>query len=216
MPRATLAIDGLWSALCPSFNPGLLLRPALCARPQHVRPFPFANLTCRRNISSEAYDKAVTTQRRNTQRVGTRGEKTALQDADIPHDADKDDQAEERDRGMPALQARMKHLWGSDFSDVQQQHTPALYELLQISATLEKSKEVEYLVDLLVRGRHERPNARIYSALILSNSVPETGSISRVLALLEEMERDGILLDVGICHDVLKVSGSKRLSGGSY
>ncbi|GAB7342355.1 hypothetical protein MBLNU457_g0576t2 [Dothideomycetes sp. NU457] len=48
-------------------------------------------------------------------------------------------------------------------------------------------------------------DSRIYSALILANTHPRDGSVLRVNALLQEMERDGIHMDIGICHDVLKV-----------
>jgi len=212
MPRATLAVDGLWLALCPSFSPASLSRPISCARPKHVRCSPHVNSTCQREFTSEARVNARKTHQRIKLSLSAQeGRQDQSQVIDVLPDIDKDVQDKERDKGMPALLARMKHLWGRGFSDVQQQDTPALYELLRISATLEKSKEVEYLVDLLVRVRHEQPNARLYSALILSNAVPETGSISRVHALLEEMEREGIPLDVGICHDVLKVGESRML-----
>jgi len=83
--------------------------------------------------------------------------------------------------------------------------TSLLYDLLRESAGQGRTREVAFFVDHLVRLRLEKPNARLYSALIVVNVDPEEGSVFRVERLLEEMEQEGIILDNGICHDILKV-----------
>jgi len=196
MRRARLVVDGLWLALCPSFRFNSLSPSTLHVQAQRLKP----NQTCFRSISIKAlkarrahqYVKEQT----STSEVGhsqTTAEQHGVSDG------------AERDRGKPALLARMNHLWGQGNATIEEQPISALYELLHLCATLEKSVETRYLIDQLVHVRHEPPNTRLYSALILANVIPETGSIARVHALLHEMETEGITLDEGICHDVLKV-----------
>lgn len=61
------------------------------------------------------------------------------------------------------------------------------------------------LVEHLVRERREEPNAELYHSLILANVSCDEGAAWRVHDLLDEMEKEGLQPDVGICHAVLKV-----------
>jgi len=97
------------------------------------------------------------------------------------------------------------HIWAKGKLNLKDESTPLLYELLRTSARNSKTQEVEVLVDRLVRVRHQPPDSRIYSALILANAHHSDGSVLRVNALLQEMERGDIHMDIGICHDVLRV-----------
>jgi hypothetical protein len=67
----------------------------------------------------------------------------------------------------------------------------------------------------LVAEFGEKPNLRIYASLILANARPE-GSVAEVRALLEEMEGEGVELDEGACHDVLRVGCSLFIFCGGY
>lgn len=89
---------------------------------------------------------------------------------------------------------------------LEDESTPILYEIAQVQAGLGNGDEVLRIVRHLVEQRKERPSLRLYSALILCNVNPSQGAAWRVIALLEEMADEGISLDVGICHQVLKVN----------
>jgi len=92
--------------------------------------------------------------------------------------------------------------------DLKQQHNlsiPLLYEQLDKAARQGNLKKVYGLINELICEKKENISARIYSALILVNTSPDHGSVSRVKRLLVEMERDGISLDGGICKRIIKV-----------
>jgi tetratricopeptide (TPR) repeat protein len=65
--------------------------------------------------------------------------------------------------------------------------------------------DTRYLAEYLVRTRREKPNLQLYRALILSNIDTKHGAAWRVSDLLDEMVAEGLQMDVGICHAVLKV-----------
>lgn len=79
-----------------------------------------------------------------------------------------------------------------------------LYELLRIEASMGVFKKVEAYTECLMRVHKEAPNPRIYSALILAN-VSSLGSIASVKDYVRQMREEGFDLDVGTCHDILKV-----------
>lgn len=83
--------------------------------------------------------------------------------------------------------------------------TSDLYRRLQTAAANGKVRECREAAEYLVAKRRERPNLQLYNALILSNVDHEYGAAWRVSDLLDEMQADGLQMDVGICHAVLKV-----------
>lgn len=87
----------------------------------------------------------------------------------------------------------------------QDEPIPRLYEMARAAAGLGKTQDVCKIVKHLVVERREHPSLRLYSILILANVNPLEGAAWRVAALLEEMAKEGLTMDVGICHDVLKV-----------
>lgn len=89
--------------------------------------------------------------------------------------------------------------------------TAEIYEALRQHARLGEHSLVHNAIDCLVRRRGERPNLRLYSALILAELHPQSGSSYGLERLLNEMKEDGIAIDSGICHDVLKVYHLERL-----
>ncbi|KAJ9636825.1 hypothetical protein H2199_007819 [Coniosporium tulheliwenetii] len=64
--------------------------------------------------------------------------------------------------------------------------------------------DTKKLVEFLVVERNERPNAKLFSALILANVDPVEGSAADVGALLSELRAEGLEPDAGVCHDALK------------
>ncbi|KAF4548230.1 Hypothetical protein D9617_30g011340 [Elsinoe fawcettii] len=91
------------------------------------------------------------------------------------------------------------------FPDWEAEPLPALYELLLQYATQARVSHTKALAEYLVRHRGEGPNSRLYSALILCNVDPEHGSVTAVRDYLRELEDEGISIDSGICHNVIKV-----------
>lgn len=89
---------------------------------------------------------------------------------------------------------------------LESESTPMLYEMARTKAAMGKMADVHMIVDVLVRQRREAPNLRLYGILILANVHPSEGAAWRVAALLQEMTNEGLEMDVGVCHDVLKVS----------
>lgn len=88
---------------------------------------------------------------------------------------------------------------------LEQESTSDLYGRLQKVAPTGNARECRKIVEHLVAERRERPNLQLYNALILSNVDHEHGAAWRVSDLLDEMHADGLQMDVGICHAVLKV-----------
>ena len=80
-----------------------------------------------------------------------------------------------------------------------------IYEHLKIWSRKAKYLEVQALVEYIVKTRRERPNNRIYEALILANADALYGSPGEVCKLLQEMEEEGLSPDSGIYHAVLRV-----------
>ncbi|KAI9850200.1 MAG: hypothetical protein M1838_006009 [Thelocarpon superellum] len=75
-------------------------------------------------------------------------------------------------------------------------------QLLALRGQLERVVEhVRYLV----KDRHEKPNLKLYSALLLGHIDPAHGSVEGMLKLLAEMKEHGIAPDAGAYHNILKV-----------
>ncbi|KAI5203367.1 hypothetical protein E4T39_04174 [Aureobasidium subglaciale] len=83
--------------------------------------------------------------------------------------------------------------------------TPELYELAHAAAAKGNTREVQSMLEFLLRERRETPNLRLYSISILANVHPKEGSARKVARLLAEMEQEGLQMNVQICHDALRV-----------
>lgn len=98
------------------------------------------------------------------------------------------------------VREQMNQLRGRSTSDI--------YDHLRVAAslgTVASIYKVQACVNYLFTELGEEPNLKIYSALILANCRAD-GSIAEVERLLKEMEfHEGLELDVGACHDLLKV-----------
>ena len=89
--------------------------------------------------------------------------------------------------------------------DYTKETTQFLYKRLRDAAIRGKERECRDLAEVLVKERGEKPNLRLYTALILSNISHDEGAAWRVHELLDDMAEDGLQPDVGTCHAVLKV-----------
>ncbi|KAG8624811.1 hypothetical protein KVT40_007878 [Elsinoe batatas] len=83
--------------------------------------------------------------------------------------------------------------------------TPILFDLARECAARGDIGRTIALVDYLIRQREEPPNSRLFAPLILCNVDPEHGSPAAVRDYLKQLDEEGLPLDSGICHDVLKV-----------
>ncbi|MCJ1418274.1 hypothetical protein MMC32_004621 [Xylographa parallela] len=81
----------------------------------------------------------------------------------------------------------------------------AVYEELRKASTKGNFERVQRIVQILLEGRGEAPNSRIYTALILANTSPNHGTAAGLDELLEEMVGEGIMPDSATYHAVLKV-----------
>ncbi|KAF2401722.1 hypothetical protein EJ06DRAFT_507871 [Trichodelitschia bisporula] len=79
-----------------------------------------------------------------------------------------------------------------------------LYWKLNVEAAKGNVQGTREIVERLLKQHAEVPNLRLYSALILSQVGPE-GSVAWVKAYLEELKAEGLEVDSGLCHDILKV-----------
>ena len=84
--------------------------------------------------------------------------------------------------------------------------TQEAYEQLREASRKADYQRVTGLVKLLICEHHEKPNSRLYNALILANADPEHGNPQAVDDLLVEMVEQDIIPDSAIYHAALKVN----------
>ncbi|KAF1992203.1 hypothetical protein K402DRAFT_300827, partial [Aulographum hederae CBS 113979] len=82
--------------------------------------------------------------------------------------------------------------------------TDHIYERLRAKALDGETQDVDDTVKYLLVLREEEPNLQMYSALILSQINPITGSALMVESILNEISDEGLSIDSGICEDALK------------
>lgn len=80
-----------------------------------------------------------------------------------------------------------------------------VYQKLRQIALGGKYHQTHICVHILVKERGEKPNTRLYDALLLANTDPEYGSASEAANLLDEMANEGITPDAVTYHAVLRV-----------
>ncbi|KAI9718601.1 MAG: hypothetical protein M1812_004052 [Candelaria pacifica] len=91
---------------------------------------------------------------------------------------------------------------GDEFSDTP---TEELYDQLRKFAIKGEATLVWRIINILLGRRHEKANLRLYAALIHVNIDANLGSAAAITKLLKEMKQDGIGIDSGTYHTVLKV-----------
>lgn len=88
--------------------------------------------------------------------------------------------------------------------------TEAAYEELRRAGNTGDYLRVRALAKILVEDRGERPNPRLYVALLLANTNPQHGSPAEVKGLLQEMRDEGFTPDSSAYHAALKVGWCGR------
>jgi hypothetical protein len=83
--------------------------------------------------------------------------------------------------------------------------TPQLYAQLRSDAAAGRHENVLDVISILIKDRKERPNLKIYNALLHSFVSPRDGTAGKIRKVLEEMAEVGVDLDAATCHAVLEV-----------
>lgn len=66
------------------------------------------------------------------------------------------------------------------------------------------------VVKILVKERAQKPNLRLYDALLLANTDHQSGSAGEVARILNEIGMEGLVPDSATYHAALRVSGRSR------
>ncbi|GAB7356771.1 hypothetical protein MBLNU459_g7667t1 [Dothideomycetes sp. NU459] len=218
MSSSKLIADGLWHCLCPSYTPVALAygRTSLVRRRRPAPRCLSAKTVVRRQLSSQParpepqsqsdrceerdvalYSPEALPEPPSQLRQSLARAPTIEAWAPIGND--------NKRPPKPAIDTKRRTRGAARLVTVEDEATPTLYELARAAALRGEIDEVKRIVEHLVRDRKETPNLRLYSALILSNVDPDRGAAWRVASLLDEMHAEGLTMDIGLCHDVLKV-----------
>lgn len=210
MSTSKLVADSLWQCLCPSFTPHTFSNSRAILSRQR-RPTASCLATARPTGSRAAsrYEAFDYERRRNTIIYNPLASiPTAESRSKIPtfeSFADLDTPRRKKPKFEASTGIRKAGQGEKRELILENESTPMLYDMARTKAGLGRTRDVQDIVQHLVTERKEKPSLRLYSALILSNINPSEGAAWRVASLLEEMADEGIVPDVGICHDVLKV-----------
>lgn len=181
MPPVQRNLDGLWHCLRPAFTSSVSAR--ICQISPLVRRFIKQNSTyppsqCHLNPRKSIRRKTFS--RASRPPVSSRG----------------------------FLQTQLvQHVYSNldDKPNRQIHNNQQIYEDLRRSAVKGDLVRVDTLVNEIVNTRGEKPDTRIYLALILVNISAQDGSPAEVRRLLGEMAKEEIVPDSAIYHAVLKV-----------
>ncbi|KAK4999403.1 hypothetical protein LTR66_001552 [Elasticomyces elasticus] len=210
MRTVKLINDGLWHCLCPTFSKSALAAPVYFAQPRvtTVRKC-FSSRRCASNnthhfrnfsTSVQPTQEHIDLQHASIQNLSSQSDESVLHD---PWDLN--DGSSSLTPSARYASAKPRPPQARENLVFENESTPFLYEKLRVAASYGRIQEVERIVQHLVKERGEEPNLRLYSALILGNVHYEDGAAWRVANLLEEMKQEGLRVDGGICHNVLKV-----------
>ena len=84
------------------------------------------------------------------------------------------------------------------------------YHNLRQTALGANYRQTQECVRILVEERGEKPNLRLYDALLLANADHECGSASEVARILEEMNNEGLTPDSATYHAILRVNNEQK------
>lgn len=182
MRTTRAAIDPLWQCLCPAWTQTSVRRvSSRCLNPARTKP----------GIPTTKSAAFSTTARSRSE--------ARLAASDLHHGVVYRPFPQE---GSQYLKSKLETI---PAQPLDHESTSDLYGYLKSAAAKGNVRECRRLAEYLVGTRRERPNLQLYNALILSNVDHEHGAAWRVSELLDEMQADGLQMDVGICHAVLKV-----------
>ena len=85
------------------------------------------------------------------------------------------------------------------------------YQTLRQIALGANYRQTQECVRILVEQRGEKPNLRLYEALLLANADHEHGSASEVARILEEITNEGLTPDSATYHAILRVNNEQKI-----
>ena len=181
MPPANQLFDGLWQCLCPYLSTLTKKRLPSVLSPALRSLIPCLS-TPGRQIHAQSFHRVAQAALRSvTPILNLRGHR-------FIHQKPLFSALELRDQG------RIRNL------DIR-----SAYQELRKVALRGAYAQIQECVRILVKERGEKPNLRLYDALLLANTDPEHGSPQEVAELLEEMANDGLNPDSATYHAVLRV-----------
>ncbi|KAL9639914.1 MAG: hypothetical protein Q9164_000617 [Protoblastenia rupestris] len=176
MPPAQIVNDGLWHCLCPAASFQRARNPIILTL--GLRALQRTNPSQHRQCSqTPAISQPI---QWPTCKIKSYQTKRSLHDDFFQSQSNV--KYERRDRG---LQETYEDLW----------HMARKADYLKVQA----------LVKYLVQECREKPNTRLYDALILANANAEYGSPAEVTTLMQEMAEEGITPDSATYHAILRV-----------
>jgi hypothetical protein len=180
MPVVKRVIDAQWNYLRPSL---------------HILKLPDFRVACR--PTSWAFKRCLNIQRHNNMRISTTKPRASLH-CNAPGNS---------------IYARKYLHQNAVFSELQRRDQGFMRELA-IETAYQKLRQIalegnysqiQACVNIMLTVRDEKPNARLYDALLLANMDNEYGSASEISNLLEEMVNGGITQNSATYHAVLRV-----------
>ncbi|PYH91347.1 pentatricopeptide repeat protein [Aspergillus ellipticus CBS 707.79] len=197
MLRTTVALDGLWYCLCPSFSAAtlnrarvsLLSESRLPKQPRSTVPISSSQRRCHSSVppTPRSHGIVIAEEERSIFKRSGHPRKT--------NQASHDDNVRSIPRKPPPrVPASFQTMPLARLESLLQDRVakgPTVYNVTQILRTL-------------IQGRHVHPEMRHYRGLIFANSEPERGSPAVVRELLTEMEANGIPADSGTLHAALQ------------
>ena len=88
--------------------------------------------------------------------------------------------------------------------------TASAYQELRRSTLKVDYTHIRDVVKILVKERGQKPNLRLYDALLLANTDSQKGSAGEVARILDEIAMEGLIPDSTTYHTALRVSGRVR------
>ena len=187
MPSARIIVNELWSCLCPSLN-------TVPKKGSNVISWPGAAsfLACPNFQQRQTHTQSFSTR----PRLGSRSFRQLLtiQAQRCAH----------RKR-IPVRQI------SRDLARFRDLDIPTAYQELRRST----SHNVDYahvrdIVNILVKERGQKPNLRLYDALLLANTDNVNGSAGEVAQILDEIAAQGLVPDSATYHAALRVRNRLR------
>ena len=110
-------------------------------------------------------------------------------------------------RGVHTIGQKLKPQFQSaELRQLERLEIGTAYQNLRQIALGANYRQTQECVRILVEQRGEKPNLRLYDALLLANADHEYGSASEVARILEEIKNEGLTPDSATYHAILRVN----------
>lgn len=97
-----------------------------------------------------------------------------------------------------------------DLARVRSLDIASSYQELRRSTLKGDYTHIRDVVEILVKERGQKPNLRLYDALLLANTDSQKGSAGEVARIIDEIAMEGLIPDSTTYHAALRVSGRAR------